>query len=97
MYAAIRQAKAKSGVAEELGRRVKEGAIPIISSVQGFMGYYVVYGADDMVTTISIFNDHAGAEESNRRMLGWIKDNVAPLLVSPPIASAGTVIVHTVP
>jgi hypothetical protein len=50
MYAAIRQAKAKSGMAEELTRRIKEGAIPIISDVDGFMAYYVVYAPDDTVT-----------------------------------------------
>ena len=33
MYAAIRQGKAKAGMAEELARRIKEGAIPIISDV----------------------------------------------------------------
>lgn len=97
MYAAIRQAKAKAGVADELSRRVKEGAIPIVSEVPGFLGYYVVYGADDTVTTISLFNDHDSAEESNRRMLDWIGKNVAPLLEGAPKASAGTVIVHTVP
>ena len=43
MYAAIRQAKAKTGTAEELARRIKEGAIPIISDVDGFRAYYVVY------------------------------------------------------
>ena len=43
MYAAIRQGKAKAGQAEELTRRIKEGAIPVISGVEGFMGYYVVY------------------------------------------------------
>jgi len=35
MYAAIRQGKAKPGMAEELAVRVKEGAIPIISDVPG--------------------------------------------------------------
>jgi hypothetical protein len=59
MYAAIRQGKAKSGMAEELARRIKEGAIPIISDVEGFMAYYVVYAPDDTVTAISIFNNHA--------------------------------------
>ena len=29
-------------MAEELTRRIKEGAIPIISDVPGFMAYYVV-------------------------------------------------------
>ena len=65
MYAAIRQAKAKTGTAEELARRIKEGAIPIISDVEGFKAYYVVYAGDDTVTAISLFNNFAGAEEAN--------------------------------
>ena len=95
MYASIRQGKAKAGMAEELTRRVKEGAIPIISDVEGFRAYYVVYAPDDTVTAISIFNDHAGAEELNRRALVWIEQNLAPLLAGPATAMAGPVIVHT--
>jgi hypothetical protein len=95
MYAAIRQGKAKTGMAEELARIIKEGAIPIISDVEGFMAYYVVYAPDDTVTAISIFNNYAGAEESNRRGGAWIKQNSAPLLIGPATAIAGPVIVHT--
>src|SRR5713101_2658696 len=95
MYAAIRQGKAKAGMAEELARRIKEGAIPIISDVPGFMAYYVVYAPDDTVTAISIFNSYAGAEESNRRAIAWIEQNLAPLLAGPATALAGPVIVHT--
>jgi hypothetical protein len=95
MYAAIRQGKAKTGMAEELARRVKEGAIPIISDVPGFRAYYVVYAPDDTVTAISIFDDHAGAAESNRRGLEWIEENLTPLLAGPATAVAGPVIVHT--
>ena len=95
MYASIRQGKAKAGMAEELTRRIKEEAIPIISDVEGFMAYYVVYAPDDTVTPISIFKDFAGAEESNRRALAWIEQSLAPLLVGPATAIAGPVIVHT--
>jgi hypothetical protein len=95
MYAAIRQAKAKTGAAEELAQRIKEGAIPIISDVDGFMAYYVVYAPDDTVTAISIFNNHAGAEESNRRVVAWIEKDLAPLLTGTATAVAGPVIVHT--
>ena len=95
MYAAIRQGKAKSGMAEELAVRVKEGAIPIISGVPGFKAYYVIYAPDDTVTAISIFDDYAGAQESNRRGLAWIEQNLAPLLTGPATAIAGPVIVHT--
>jgi hypothetical protein len=95
MYAAIRQARAKAGSAEELARRIKEGAIPIISDVDGFMAYSVVYAPDDTVTAISIFNNFAGAEEANRRALAWAEQELAPLLVGPASAVAGPVIVHT--
>src|SRR4030081_1621008 len=95
MYAAIRQGKARTGMAEELARRIKEGAIPIISDVEGFMAYYVVYAPDDTVTAISIFNNFAGAEESNRRAVAWIEQSLAPLLTGPATAVAGPVLVHT--
>jgi hypothetical protein len=95
MYAAIRQGKAKPGMAEELARTIKESAIPIISNVSGFRAYYVVYAPDDTLTAISIFNDYAGAQESNRLGLAWIEENLAPLLAGPATAVAGPVIVHT--
>jgi hypothetical protein len=95
MYAAIRQAKARTGHAEELARTIKEGAIPIISDVAGFRAYYVVYAPDDTVTAISIFDNAAGAEESNRRGLAWIEQNLTPLMIGQATAVAGPVIVHS--
>jgi hypothetical protein len=95
MYAAIRQAKAKTGTAEKLASRIKEGAIPIISDVDGFRAYYVVYGSDDTVTAISLFDKFEQAEEANRRALAWIDENLGPLLAGPATAVAGPVIVHT--
>lgn len=82
-------------MAEEVARRVKDGAIPIISSVDGFQAYYVIYAPDDTVTAVSIFDSVAGAEESNRRGLDWIKDNLEPLMEGTVTAVAGPVIVHT--
>lgn len=94
MYAAIRRGKATPGSMDEIIRRVNEGALPIISSTPGFKAYYVVCGEDDMITVVSIFEDQATAEASNTRMLGWIKENVGPLLAGPPEAMAGKVVVH---
>ncbi len=94
MYAAIRQGKAKAGLAEELTRKIKEEAIPIISEVPGFRAYYVIYAPDDTVTAISIFDDYAGAAESNRRGLAWSEESLASLLTQPVDAAAGPVIAH---
>ena len=57
----------------------KEGAIPIISDVERFMGYYVVYAPDDTVVAMSIFNNYGGAEELNKRGLAWMEQDLAPL------------------
>jgi|SRR5579862_9929517 quinol monooxygenase YgiN len=95
MYAAIRQAKARPGRAEELASRIKEGVIPLVSDVPGFMAYYVVYAPDDTLTAISVFNNVEAAEESNTRALAWIEKNLGPLLSGPVTAVAGPVIVHT--
>jgi len=46
------------------------------------------------VTAISIFDDYAGAEESNRA-LAWIEETLTPLLTEPATAMAGLVVVHT--
>jgi hypothetical protein len=78
-------------------RCIKRGAIPIISNVPGFLGYYVLYAPDDTVTAISVFNTVEGAEESNRRALAWINKNLGPLLVEAVTATAGPVIAHSVP
>ena len=88
MYAAIRQVRVKPGAADQLAERIK-GAVPIVSGVPGFMGYYVVYAADDTVTAISIFNKVEEAEESNRRALAWIEKNLAPFVVGQATATAG--------
>ena len=95
MYAAIRQGKAKTGMSEELAQRIKEGAIPIVSDVEGFMAHYVVYAPDDTVTAISIFNNFAGAEESNRRGIAWIEQNLTPLLTGPATAPPASVTSHS--
>jgi hypothetical protein len=84
MYAAIRQGKARAGKAEELAQLIKDGAIPIISDVPGFNAYYVIYAPDDTVTAISVFDSFEGAQESNRRGLAWIEQNIEPLLEVQP-------------
>jgi quinol monooxygenase YgiN len=94
MYAAVRRAKVKPGSADELARRVKKEALAIVSSISGFKAYYFVYGEDDTVVTVSVFEDRAAAEECNKQILGWIKENMGPFLTSPPEAIEGEVIVH---
>jgi hypothetical protein len=95
MYAAIRQTKVKPGMVEELTQRIQDEAVPVLSGVSGFQAFYAVHGADDSLTTISIYDSQANAEEANRVMVGWIRENLAPLLSVPPTPTEGNVIVYS--
>jgi quinol monooxygenase YgiN len=95
MYAAVRRGQAiNQGAVDEIVRRVTEGFLPIISKGPGFMAYYVVGTADGGIVTISVFEDQAAAEESNRLAADWIRQNLGPLLRNPPELNVGEVLVH---
>lgn len=94
MYASIRRYQTTAGGAGELARRVNQGFVPIVSRAPGFVAYYVVDAGSDIVASVSIFQDQAGAEESNRMAADWVKGNLAELFLGPPQITAGTVTVQ---
>jgi hypothetical protein len=63
----------------------------VIGAIDGFRAYYLVRTSDGAATTISVFDDAAGAEESTRQAGEWIRENLAELTVSPPQVTTGEV------
>ena len=94
MYASVRRYEMDPGSVDELMRRVEAGFVPIVSKASGFMAYYALDAGDGVVASINIFEDQAGAEESDRRAADWLKEIVASLLPNPPEVTAGDVRVH---
>ena len=94
MYASIRRYKTNPGKAAELVQQVKDGFVPIISKAPGFIAYYVVDAGNDIVASVSVFQDQRGAEESNRLAADWVKSSIASLVAGPPEVTAGSVTVH---
>jgi len=94
MYVAVRKYQTASGAAEEIGRRVEAGFVPIISQAPGFVAYYAVNAGNDVVVSVSVFQDQAGADESNRMAANWVKQNLASLLPNPPEITAGEVMTY---
>ena len=54
--------------------------------------YYLVKG-EDATASISVFDDRAGAEESNRAAAAWLAENLPNLGVAPPQVTAGEVLI----
>jgi len=42
--------------------------------------------------SLSVFEDQAGAEESNSRAVGWVQQNVGHLIPNPPQVTDGEVV-----
>ena len=94
MHVAIRRYQLDPGSVDELVRRVNEGFIPTIKDTPGFLAYYALDSGGGTVTSVSVFEDQAGAEESDRRAAEWVREQVASLLPNPPELIAGEVRAH---
>ncbi len=94
MHVAIRRYKINPGSNPEIARVATEGYLPIISTVPGFIAYYGIEAADDEYVAVAVFEDRTGAEESIRVAADFIRENLAPLLPTPPDITEGTVSVH---
>jgi hypothetical protein len=92
MYVSVRRYDGVDpGDAKEIVRRVDQGFVPIISKAPGFIAYYIVDVGEGVMASITIFEDQGGSEESNRMAVGYVKENLAPLLPNPPEITAGEV------
>ncbi len=83
-YAAVRRSRFREGVSsEEIAQIVREGFVPIIADVPGFIAYYVIDTGQGEHVTISIFDDPAGPAESSRRSAEWVPGALGELVEGP--------------
>ena len=82
-----------SGAVDELMRKLDEGFMPIISQAPGYVAYYVVDSGDGLVSAVSIFDDEATAEASNRLAEGWVRENLGSMVPGPAEVISGRVMV----
>ena len=92
MYATVRVYPSKSQLAAEL-RANEESVKGVISAVPGFQAYYFVDTPDGGGASITVCDDQAGAEASNRAAAAWIAENLAGQSIAPPTISAGEVVI----
>ena len=94
MFAAIRRYHTDPDSVSEVTRRVNEGFLPLISGMSGFVAYLALDAGQGEYGTVSVFEDQANAEESNRVAEEWVAENLRELLPSPPDYAAGEVVAY---
>jgi len=91
MYAVIRAYSGNRDLADTLAEHTDD-IRQVIGGIKGFKAYYLLKIAEG-TTTISVFEDQAGAEESNRAAAAWLAENLPDLEVAAPYVTAGEVLV----
>jgi heme-degrading monooxygenase HmoA len=96
MFSSIRRYTVKQGTVEELTRRVQEGFVPIVRSMPGFRGYYLVNGGPEVLIAISVFDDADGALASNEQAADWVRKNILDTTAGKPEVIVGDVVISEV-
>jgi heme-degrading monooxygenase HmoA len=91
MYATVRTYSAGPELADALVSNAAD-VKSLISGIDGFKAYYLVRTADGAVS-ISVYDNEAGATESNNAAANWIRENLPELGGSAPKVSAGEVVI----
>jgi hypothetical protein len=92
MYASIRRYAGDAALADRLVEHEDE-VRALISGVPGFRAYYLVRGAD-AAASITICDDQAGADESNKLAANWLRENLSDVSIAPPEITAGDVVIY---
>jgi Antibiotic biosynthesis monooxygenase len=93
MFAAIRYYRTEPDSIESVVRRVKEGFVPFIREIPGFVAYFVLTPRQGEIVSVSVFEEQRNAEESNEKAEEWVRQNLSELLPAPDFAD-GEVVVY---
>ncbi len=95
MYVSIRRYWADPGDVPEIVDRVREGFVPIISKIAGFVSYQLLDTGDGFVASISTYDTNEAAQQSNEAAAEWVRDNLTGLFSGIPDVTAGEIILTT--
>src|ERR671917_2089065 len=93
MYVTVRRYEGVTD-SQKVAQVAKEGFVPIISEMPGFVAYYLVDAGDGVIVSTSIFEHKEAEEESNWRAGQFAAQHLAPLLPNTPQITAGELAAH---
>lgn len=91
-YASIRRAPVKPGSAAELASKVPKVVLPTLRGLPGFISFQMIYGENDMVTAITVYESAEAAKAANDKIIPIVREVFGPLLAGPLEPSVGIVI-----
>ena len=93
MYAAVRRFEGVTD-SQKVAQVAKEGFVPIISEMPGFVAYYLVDAGDGVTVSTSVFEHKDAEEQSTYRAGEFVAEHLAPLMPNPPQVTSGEVVAY---
>jgi len=96
MFATVRRYEGvDASRTDELSKKVNESLMPRLSKLPGFGGYYLIEAGNGVMTSVSLFETAAQADESSHLVFGWVQDeDLDKALPNAPKITTGEVIAH---
>ena len=91
MYAAVRRFEGVTD-SQKVVQVAKEGFLPLISEMPGFVAHYLVDAGDGVMVAVSVFEHKDAEEQSTFRAGEFVEEREPTLLPNPPQVTAGEVV-----
>lgn len=91
MYATLRVYEMSADWDDELAERLEREFIPALEELPGFMSYHSIEAGPRVFASVTVFEDRAGADASNRLAADLVQRRLADRFPSPPEITAGPV------
>jgi hypothetical protein len=93
MYVAVRRFEGVSDP-QKVAQVAREGFVPIISEMPGFVAYYLVDAGDGVTVSTSVFEHKDAEEQSTFRAGEFVQEHLLPLMPNPPQVTAGELVAY---
>jgi heme-degrading monooxygenase HmoA len=93
MFASIRRYQLRRSTTAEFVRRVEGSFVPLMRTMQGFQGYYLLDSGSDVIVAISMFDSAEEALLSNEKAADWVRNNVLEFTKGLPEVMVGNALI----
>lgn len=94
MHLTIRKYHRVEGDRKHIVEIVNREFVPLLSKIDGFADFFAFFADDGTLTSVSVFRDARGGEESVRTAARWVEQNLARFLPEKPEVISGEVFGH---
>lgn len=91
MHGVLRHYTLDAKNVNEIVRRVAADGVKILKAIPGFVSYGIMDAGHGHFITYSVYQNKTGTEDSTQKAAAWIKENIAPMIPSPPRVIEGEV------